>query len=948
MASISFSNTNLGSQVGINQGSITNQYLPPERSAPRPEPLSTVPFPHDPDFVYRGALDQIHEKLSAPGSRIALVGLGGVGKTRLAIEYCHQVRRQSIDTWVFWVHASNAARCEKSLRDLADRAKIPGRQDRNANIFQLFGNWLQDKMMGKWILVLDNVDDDELLRKPSATSTETQANAQSHASTQSPLRYLLERSNGSIIITSRNKGVALDITGHKKDLIDIQPMDVAEAQVLLQNKLDIHIASVDMVQLVKELELMPLAIIQAASYIVHRSPRCSVSQYLEKLRRSDRHAAKLLHREAGPIHRDWEAKNSILLTWQISFDHIQRIRQSAADLLSLMSFFDRQGIPEKLLRVQDRERKHDSLSSPDEITKGSSEEDIDSSSESYLDDDFEDDIATLRDYSFIYTGEDSTVYTMHRLVQLTARVWLSNQGQMEQWKERFITNLCQEFPTGEYENWTRCRQLFPHVKSAISLRPESQDALQQWATLLYRGAWYAWQMGNVTDAKELASKSRKQRVAMFGADGEEALDSTAMLAAAYMLEGRWEEAEQLQVRVMDERKTKLGDGHPDTLMSMHNLAATYWRQGRWEEAEQLQVQVMEARKAKLGNDHPDTLTSMVNLAATYWKQRRWEEAEHGRWEEAERLQVQVIKARKAKLGDNHPDTLTSIAFLASAYCDLCRWEEAEQLQVQVIEARKATLGNDHPDTLMSMHNLAATYICQGQWKEAEQLQVQVIEARKTKLGDNHPDTLMSMQNLAATYWRQGRWKEAEHGRWEEADQLQVQVIEARKATLGNDHPDTLMSMHNLAATYICQGRWKEAEQLLVQVIDSSKMKLGENHPSTLASEVNLALTYKKCERVQEAEKLLERVVETRKTNVGDDHPDTLSGMANLALVYESQGLWPGSLSSENRQGRMNDALDLLQPCLAKQSKKLSPNHPHTLATSEILLEWASERLNINK
>lgn len=135
---IKFGDQNLGTQVGVNNGVIN---FSAERVEPRPKPLSTVPFPHDADFVSRDTLRaQINEKASVPGSRVVLVGLGGVGKTRLAIEYCHQVRQQSPDTWVFWVHASNAARCEESLRNLADRAKIPGRQDHNANIFQLFGN----------------------------------------------------------------------------------------------------------------------------------------------------------------------------------------------------------------------------------------------------------------------------------------------------------------------------------------------------------------------------------------------------------------------------------------------------------------------------------------------------------------------------------------------------------------------------------------------------------------------------------------------------------------------------------------------------------------------------------------------------------------------------------------------------------------------------------------
>ncbi|KAJ5667208.1 hypothetical protein N7507_003072 [Penicillium longicatenatum] len=147
IGSVKFGDQNSGTQVGVNKGVMNITSKQPE---PRPEPLSTVPFPQDPDFVSRdGILNEIHEKSSVSGSRIVLVGLGGVGKTRLVIEYCHRVRQQSPNTWIFWVHASTAARCEESLRNLADRAKIPGREDNNVNVFQLFGNWLQDGNIGQ-------------------------------------------------------------------------------------------------------------------------------------------------------------------------------------------------------------------------------------------------------------------------------------------------------------------------------------------------------------------------------------------------------------------------------------------------------------------------------------------------------------------------------------------------------------------------------------------------------------------------------------------------------------------------------------------------------------------------------------------------------------------------------------------------------------------------------
>ena len=119
--------------------------------------------------------------------------------------------------------------------------------------------------------------------------------------------------------------------------------------------------------------------------------------------------------------------------------------------------------------------------------------------------------------------------------------------------------------------------------------------------------------------------------------------------------------------------------HPDTLISIANLASTYWNQGRWKEAEELQVQVMETTKRVLGVEHPDTLISITNLASTYWNQ--------GRWKEAEDLEVQVMETTQRVLGVEYPDTLISITNLASTYWNQGRWKEAEELEVQVMETR---------------------------------------------------------------------------------------------------------------------------------------------------------------------------------------------------------------------------------------------------------------------
>jgi len=174
--------------------------------------------------------------------------------------------------------------------------------------------------------------------------------------------------------------------------------------------------------------------------------------------------------------------------------------------------------------------------------------------------------------------------------------------------------------------------------------PASESTWLEWASVMYNAAWYAIEHGDYASA----ISSTTVRSEQLGEENNLTLRSKALVADLYRNQGRWEEAEQLEVKVMETSWAKLSADHPSTLTSMANLASTYWNQRRWEDAEQLFVKVMEIRKAKLGADHPSTLTSMANLALAYQTQ--------GRWEEAEQLEVKVMETSRAKLGADHPYT----------------------------------------------------------------------------------------------------------------------------------------------------------------------------------------------------------------------------------------------------------------------------------------------------
>ncbi|KAK8002385.1 pre-mRNA-splicing factor SLU7 [Apiospora arundinis] len=313
-----------------------------QRPETPPKPTAVIPFNRDTDFVQRDTiLDQIHRLCSKPASRTALVGLGGVGKSQIAIEYAYRVRVRSPETWVFWVHASSAARYEQSFRDIADYLKLPERENPQSNIFQLICNWLRGEKSGKWVIILDNVDAAGfLLHNPAEHGGQRDG---SDSQGQPLVSYLPSCQHGSILITTRSKHAALTLA-EERDTIAVDPMHQAEAIALAQKKLGKTEKQEDIVtiqSLVKTLEYMPLAIVQATAYISQKAPRCSIRQYLEEFTQSDRKRATLLDYEGGQLRRDREARNSIIITWQISFDHIRQTRPSAADLLSLMSFLER-------------------------------------------------------------------------------------------------------------------------------------------------------------------------------------------------------------------------------------------------------------------------------------------------------------------------------------------------------------------------------------------------------------------------------------------------------------------------------------------------------------------------------------------------------------------------------------------------------------------------------
>ncbi len=291
---------------------------------------------------------------------------------------------------------------------------------------------------------------------------------------------------------------------------------------------------------------------------------------------------------------------------------------------------------------------------------------------------------------------ESSLY-LHQLVHNSLRKWLQRRKILDSWNQTTISRLAEIFPNDEPENRSKWRRLLPHTKYALANSSEQYNldkALLMWKC-----------------------------------------------AMALTEDARYDEAEELFMRVIATRKALLGDYHEDTLFSRDNLALTYWYQGRRQEAGDLEAEVAKISQRELGEDHPNTLTSMSNLALIY--------NDLGRKEEAEQLALKVLERRKGLLGEEHQDVLLTMINIGVMYWDQRRLEEAEQIDIKVLEISRRVLGDDYDHTVTAMSNLISIYAFQGRLDEAEELGLKALESRKRMLGDEHPDTLTTMVNLAA-------------------------------------------------------------------------------------------------------------------------------------------------------------------------------------------------------
>src|SRR5436305_182635 len=576
-----------------------------------------VPFERNTRFTGRESqLAKLRETLFVGGqtTKIAITGLGGVGKTQLVLELAYRTREKYKNCSVIWIPATNIESLHQAYVDVVRQLSIPGWEEDKADVKRLVQDYLSKESAGQWLLVFDNADDINMwIAKP-----------ESEPGSGRLIEYLPRSNQGCIVFTTRDRKAAVKLA--HQYVVEVPKMDEEVAKQLLQKYLVNHELTknqLDTESLLAQLTYLPLAIVQAAAYI--NENRLTPADYLSLLADQEEEVIDLLSEEFEDDGRYHNVKNPLATTWLISFDQIRHRDPLAADYLSFMACIDPKDIPQSLLPAGASRKKET------------------------------DAIGTLDAYSFITRRPADLALDLHQLVHLATRNWLRKEGLITQWTERAISRLEEVFPDHGYKNRSLWRTYLPHVRYILlSDLVDKNGEIRM--NLTWRFGMCLYSDGRYNEAEVSFMEVAEWRKKVLGEEHPDTLTSMANLASTFWNQGRWKEAEELEVQVMETSLRVLGEEHPDTLATIANLASTYRNQGRWKEAEELFVQVMETSLRVLGQEHPDTLTSMANLASTFWNQ--------GRWKEAEELDVQVMETRKRVLGQEHPDTLTSMKKLA--------------------------------------------------------------------------------------------------------------------------------------------------------------------------------------------------------------------------------------------------------------------------------------------
>ncbi|EED24533.1 kinesin, putative [Talaromyces stipitatus ATCC 10500] len=546
-----------------------------------------VPLARNPKFV--GRQDEIMKLegliiLQNGPRRITITGLGGVGKTQVALELAYRIRDRDQECSIFWIPCTSHAMIEQTFLHIAQKL---GLHDVNpAEVKEQVKIYLNSERAGKWLLVFDNADDAEMWFTGSNAAP--------------PLEdFLPESEQGRILFTTRNRKLAMKLAPFNRLAHEDLPRDNTTTAALLER-----------------LVFLPLAIVQASAYMIQNG--ITLSTYLSLLQEQEQDAVDLLSEELRDPGRYNDIQNPVITTWLISFQQIQHQDPLAVDYLSFLACIDPRNVPQSLLpQPTSRKQKVDALGllNAYSFTNGQ---------ERHIDMHRLVHIATrnwLRKNALfshwiqrvakhmqnLFLDDHHTnrglwrEYLPHALTLVHENEFAMKEGDYLDLIEKIANCLSSD---GRYQEAEVLYKKLMRINEEKA-GPQNPSTLSSMANL----ASTYWNQGRWNEAEKLDVQVIKRSKIVLGAEHPSTLSSMANLASTYRDQGRWNEAEKLGVQVMETRKTVLGAEHPSTLTSINNLAHTWKSHGKLQDALTLMKQCSDLRNRVLGPSHPRSMSS---------------------------------------------------------------------------------------------------------------------------------------------------------------------------------------------------------------------------------------------------------------------------------------------------------------------------------------------------
>jgi len=590
----------------------------------------------------------------------ALTGLGGIGKSQLALEYAYRHRDRY--PLVFWMQADSEAALNAGFGELARRLNLPAKDASDQGVVRAA---VMDYLATSpcWLLVLDNAADPASV-KPYL-----------------PLQY-----NGHVLLTSRvsvfqNLGLVSPL-----ELEVLLPEDARQFLYTRTGRAP-GTAAAAVAQLAAELGFLPLALEQAAAYIVEKQAR--FEDYLSSFLKQ---RLKLLARQRPA------GAEPVATTWTINFKALAETPE-ARDLLRLSAFLAPENIPLELLR-QAAPHLGQFLS---KTLEGISDDPL------IVDEKI---LAPLTHYSLIRRNLENDCYSLHKLVQEVVATDLDRNRQ-RQWAERAVRAVNAVFPSVEYRHWPTCSRLLAHALVCADSIARWNFASADAARLLDRTASYLMERAQYAEAEPLFERALaiRENPKLFGPSHAYTAASINNLALLYHYRGRNAESEALYRRALaiwEDGKNPIAY----TATSLENLASLYRHTGRYPEAEPLLQRALTICE-RLDSRGPETADCLDQLALLFFDQQRYREAEP--------LCRRALEIREKRLEPDHPDLASSFNNLGMLLHNQELFDQAEPLFKCALGIREKALGPGHPATVNCRTNYARLLLQTG--REAEALKL---------------------------------------------------------------------------------------------------------------------------------------------------------------------------------------------------------------------------------